>query len=152
MALHRKYDIVIIVALVLAGLAYAAFTSEYRLKEDMPAEFFNPLQLAPAKRASEEKIARAYWNCAVKQVQWKYGYASRLPDEVPPEFGLTVNDVGPIAKDEAVRRHYWQQLRATWHSSNVWKTEYLWSGESFRQSLRTAGDWWAGLTRNMVSQ
>ena len=149
MAFRRKYDIAIIVALVLAGLAYASLTSEFRLKENMPAEFFDPSQVPQAKRDPEEKVAKAYWTCAVKEIQWKYGYASRLPDEPPPEFGITSTEVGPIAKDEAVRRHYWQQLRATWHVQSAWKDEYVWSSTSFKQSLRAAGDWWAQQTRNL---
>lgn len=152
MALRRKYDIVIIVALVLAGLAYASFSSEFRLQADMPPEFFDGSHLPPAKRATEQAIAKAYWNCAVKQVQWKYGYASRLPDDPPPEFGLSSSDVGPVAKDEAIRRHYWLQLRATWHVASAWKSEYVWSSVSFRQSLRSAGEWWSQLTRNMFGQ
>ena len=152
MAFRRKYDIAIIVTLVLIALAYASFNSEFRLKEDMPAEFFDASQLSPAQRASEEKIAKAYWDCAVKQLQWKYGYASRLPDGPPPEFGVASMQVGPVAKDEAVRRHYWQQLRATWHVQSAWHNEYVWSSISFRQSLRTAGDWWGQQTRNMFGQ
>jgi hypothetical protein len=152
MALRRKYDIVIIVSLVLAVLAYASFNSEFRLQADMPVEFFDGSHLPPANRASEEKIAKAYWQCAVKQVQWKYGYASRLPDEPPPEFGVLSSEVGPVAKDENVRRHYWAQLRATWHRASAWKTEYLWSTISFRQSVRSAGAWWSQQARDIFGQ
>jgi hypothetical protein len=152
MAFRRKYDIVIIVALVLAALAYVSCRSAFRLRSDMPIEFFDSSHLPPAKRASEQKIAQAYWNCAVKQVQWKYGYASRLPDDAPPEFGVTSSEVGPVALDQAVRRQYWQQLRATWYVSSAWKQEYVWSSISFRQRLRSAGEWWGQLTRNMFSQ
>ncbi len=81
MAVRRKHDILIIVVLVLAIIAYGAIRSEFRLRPDMPIEFFDGSGLPPAKRASERKIAEAYWKCAVKQVQWKYGYAHRLPDE-----------------------------------------------------------------------
>jgi hypothetical protein len=149
MAFRRKYDIAIIVILVLAALAYASFSSEFRLKADMPTEFFDPSEVPPSKRALEEIVAKAYWDCAVRQVQWKYGYASRLPDDPSPEFGLSSTEVGPIAKDEAVRRHYWHQLRATWYLESAWTNEYLWSSISFRQSLRTAGDWWGQQTRNI---
>src|SRR6266568_3555252 len=137
MALRRKYDIVIIVALVLAGLAYASFTSEFRLTSNMPIEFFDASRVPAAKRASEVRIAEAYWNCAVKQVQWKYGYASRLPDDPSPEFSVTASEIGPVANDDAVRRHYWRQLHAVWNVSSAWKTQYEWSSISFRQSLRS---------------
>jgi hypothetical protein len=140
MAVTRKHDVLVIILLVLAAIAYGSFRSELRLRSDMPIEFFDSSRLPRAERAAEEKIAKAYWSCAVKQVQWKYGYAQRLPDEPPPEFSVSASDLGPVASDEAVRRHYWQQLRATWNVSNAWKTEYDWNSISFQQSLRSAGD------------
>jgi hypothetical protein len=150
MAVRRKYDVVISVAVVLAAIAYGASRAEFRLKTDMPVEFFHGSHLPAAKRVSEEKIAKAYWNCAVKQVQWKYGYASRLPDDPPPDFTVSLSEIGPASKDDAVRRHYWQQLRATWNVSSAWKTQYEWSSISFRDSLRSAGEWWGHLTRNVM--
>ena len=72
MAVHRKHDIMAIVALVLCIVAYASFRSEFRLRAQMPAEFFDASRVPANKRISEEKIARAYWKCAVTQVQWKY--------------------------------------------------------------------------------
>ena len=152
MAVRRKYDIVVIVALVLVVIAYGSFRAEFRLQPDMPVEFFDGSRLPRAKRAVEEKIAKAYWSCAVKQVQWKYGYAQRLPDEPPPEFSVSTSEIGPVAKDEAVRRHYWQQLRATWNVSSAWKTEYDWNTISFRQSLRAAGDWCSGVVRSLMGR
>ena len=150
MAARRKHDVTVIVALVLAVIAYGSFRSEFRLRSDMPIEFFDSSRLPQAKRAAEEKIAKAYWSCAVKQVQWKYGYAQLLPDEPPLEFSVSTSEIGPVARDEAVRRRYWQQLRATWNVSGAWKTEYDWNSISFRQSLRSAGDWWGHLTRNLM--
>ena len=152
MAVRRKYDIAIIVTLVLAAIAYGASRTEYRLQPEMPVEFFDGTHLPPAKRAVEMKIAKAYWNCAVKQVQWKYGYASRLPDDPPPEFSVSVNEVGPVAKDETVRRHYWQKLHSTWTVSAAWNNQLEWSSISFRQSLRSAGEWWKQVTRDFFSQ
>src|SRR5260370_445942 len=137
MAARRKHDVMVIIALVLAVIAYASFRSEYRLRSDMPIEFFDGSRLPWAKRAAEEKIARAYWRCADKKVQWKYGYAKLLPEEPPLEFSASTSEIGPVARDEAVRRHYWQQLRATWNVSGAWKTEYDWNSIAFRQSLRS---------------
>ena len=152
MAARRKHDVMVIVALVLAAIAYGFSRSEFRLRPDMPIEFFDGSRLPGAKRASEEKIAKAYWGCAVKQVQWKYGYAHRLPDEPPPEFSVSASEIGPVANDEAVRRYYWQQLRATWNVSSAWETQYEWSSVSFRQSLRAAGDWWGHLTSSVMGK
>lgn len=152
MAVRRKYDIVIIIGLVLAAVAYGASRTEYRLQPDMPREFFDSSTVPPTKRAMEQKIAAAYWNCAVKEVQWKYGYSSRLPEEPLPEFSVSVNEIGPAARDESIRRRYWSQLRTIWNLSSAWKTEYQWSSVSFRQSLHAAGDWWGQVTRDFMHQ
>lgn len=150
MAVRRKYDIVIIIGLVLAAVAYGASRTEYRLQPDMPREFFDRSTVPQAKRATEQKIAAAYWNCAVKEIQWKYGYSSRLPQEPLPEFSVNTNEVGPAANDETIRRHYWSQLRTVWNLSSAWKVEYQWSSISFHQSLRAAGDWWGQVTRDFM--
>jgi hypothetical protein len=150
MAARRKLDIIVVIGLVLAVVAYGASRSQFRLRPDMPVEFFDGSRLPPVKRALEEKIARAYWDCAVKQVQWKYGYASRLPDDPPPEFSISASEIGQVAKDEAVRRHYWQQLRVNWNISSAWKSQFEWSSVSFRQSLREAMEWWGRVTRDFM--
>ena len=80
---RRKYDMVVIIVLLLALLAFASSRSEFRLQSDMPAEFFDANRVPREKRISEEKVAKAYWDCAVKDLQWKYSYTSRLPDDPP---------------------------------------------------------------------
>ena len=149
---QRKYDIAFIIGIVLVLLSIASFRSEFRLRSEMPREFFDPSRVELNKRSSEEKVARAYWNCAVTEVQWKYGYAHRLPDQPPPEFALTTSELGALAKDEAIRHLYWQKLRVTWNVSSVWKNEWGWSFAAFSQSLRTGGDWWKEIVRSIVGQ
>lgn len=149
---RRKYDIAIILGIVLVLLSFASFRSEFRLRSDMPTEFFDVTRVPREKRSAEQKVAQAYWACAVKEVQWKYGYAHRLPDDPPAEFTLSPADVGPIAKDETVRRYYWQKLRSTWNLASAWKNQWEWSFFTFRQSLRTGSDWWKELVRSIVGQ
>ena len=149
---RRKYDIAIIIGIVLVLLSFASFRSEFRLQSDMPAQFFDGAQARREKRGSEEKIARAYWDCAVKEVQFKYGYAHRLPEDPPEEFILSPQEVGPGARDESLRRYYWQRLRSVWNVSSVWKDQWQFSFFTFRQSLRTGGDWWKELVRSLVAR
>jgi len=141
MAVHRKHDIVAIVAVVLCVLAYASFRTEFRLREQMPAEFSDSSHVPKNRHASEEKIARAYWKCAVTQIQWKYGYAHRLPDEPPQEFAVTVEDAGATAHDAVLRAHYWTRLRVIWNESEIWQEKYTWSPISLKESLQSAGQW-----------
>jgi len=148
---RRKYDILGIIGLALIVVSVASFRSEFRLRPEMPSVFFNRTQILPDRRVSEERIARAYWNCAVEQVQWKYGYAHRLPDEPPAEFSLSPA-MGSIANDAAIRHRYWQKLRAAWSVSSAWNNQWEFSFVAFRQSMRTGGDWWKELVRSVVGQ
>jgi hypothetical protein len=139
MDVRRRYDIPVIVALVLAIAIYASFRSEFRLREKMPVEFFDASGIPPKKRVVEESIAKAYWRCAVTQIQWKYGYAHRLPEEVPAEFSITTNH--GHGGDPAVRLYYWQKLRGIWTVASVWEKHYEWNTISLTNSLRSAGAW-----------
>jgi hypothetical protein len=146
----RKYDAIAILILALAVLAIAAFRSEFRLRSAMPPEFFDRKHVAAEKRVPEERIARAYWNCAVTQVQWKYGYAHRLPEQPVEEFKLDAAELGPIAHDEVARHYYWHQLRILWDVTSVWETKWSFSFVALRQSLQTGGEWWKELVRSIV--
>jgi hypothetical protein len=141
MAEGRRHDIIYIVLLAIAIAAYASVQTEFRLRSQMPAEFFDASRAPAAKRAAEEKIASAFWKCAVNQVQWKYGYAHRLPEEPVPEFVVTPEQVGSAAHDQALRVHYWQKLRDVWGISTVWHKEYEWNPSTLQNSLQSAGQW-----------
>jgi hypothetical protein len=139
-----------IVVIVLCIVAYASFRVEFRLREQMPVEFFDASRVPAGKRASEERIARAYWKCAVTQVQWKYGYAHRLPDEPPDEFQVTTEEAGAAAQDPAVRARYWQKLREVWVISSVWHEQYEWNMIVLRQSMQSAGQWLESTMRRIT--
>jgi len=82
MLVNRKYDKATILIIAAGLLAYASFQPKFRLRTALPREFIDESSSWPAeKRVSEEKVARAYWNCAVTQIQWKYGYGHRLPQD-----------------------------------------------------------------------
>jgi hypothetical protein len=150
MAVHRRYDIVAILVIVLCVVAYASFRSEFRLRAQMPAEFFDASRVPADKRVSEERIARAYWKCAVTQIQWKHGYAHRLPDEPPDEFAVTTEEAGPAANDSAARARYWQKLREVWGVPEVWHEQYEWDTISVKESLQSAGEWLERHLRRIV--
>jgi hypothetical protein len=150
MAVHRRYDIIAIVAAVILLALYASIRSEFRLRPAMPVEFFDASRVPAEKRAAEAKIAEAYWNCAVTQIQWQYGYAHRLPDEPPAEFSVTVAAAGSAAQDSAVRARYWQKLRGVWGISTVWHQEYEWNTISLTESLQSAGQWLERQARRII--
>jgi hypothetical protein len=150
MAEGRRYDIIFIVLIAVVLAAYASIHSEYRLRSAMPNEFFDASHASAGKRAGEEKVARAYWNCAVTQVQWKYGYAHRLPDEPPEEFSITAEEAGSAARDATLRTRYWQKLRDVWSVSAVWHKEYEWNSDTLRTSFQSAGRWLEQVVRRIA--
>jgi len=152
LATRGKHDIAFIVAIVLCALIFASLRTEFRLKSDMPVLFFDPSHLPPAKRAAEETIARAYWNCAVNEIQWRYAYGSRLPEEPPREFVISVQQAGAAARDDAMRHLAWQSLRQVWNDSDVWNTHYELSFVSLRTAFHSAGDWWENTFRHIIGR
>jgi hypothetical protein len=150
MAVHRRYDIMAIVAFVIIIALYASIRSEFRLRSAMPVEFFDASRVPAEKRAAEEEIAAAYWKCAVQRIQWQYGYAHRLPDEPPAEFSVTTAEAGSAANDSAMRARYWQKLRGVWGISTVWHEQYEWNTISLAESLRSAGQWLESHMRRIV--
>jgi hypothetical protein len=145
---HRRYDIIAIVVLVTLIVLYASIRSEYRLRDTMPEEFFDASLVPPERRAAEQKIAEAYWKCAVTQIQWQYGYAHRLPDEPPADF--LAAEAGTRANDSALRARYWQKLRGVWNVTSVWHKQYEWNTISMTQSFQSAGQWLESHMRKIV--
>jgi hypothetical protein len=150
MAVQRRYDIIAIVVVVILIALYASIRSEFRLREAMPVEFFDASRVPAEKRAAEQKVAEAYWKCAVTQIQWRYGYAHRLPEEPPAEFSVTAAEAGSAAQDSAARARYWQKLRGVWGVSTVWHQQYEWNTISLTQSLQSAGQWLESHMRRIV--
>ena len=83
----------------------------------------------------EEKIARAYWECVVNQVQWKYAYGYRLPASPPAEF--TINGVA----DSDSRARYWRRLQQVWYLPTSWKKDYEWDTSWATQWFVTSAQW-----------
>lgn len=138
---HRKHEIAAIIILVSGVIAYASFRSESRLRADMPVEFFDPARVPEQRRNTEVLIARAYWDCAMKLIQWKYGYAHRLPEQPPAEFSIAAMRAGRVVNDAAEREFYWRRLRSVWGNSAAWEKKYEWSTIALTDSLRSAGQW-----------
>src|SRR5678815_1617776 len=59
----------LIVAAILIGMsafAYSSFDARLRLRSEMPKDFVDNSKSIPAsERSREEKLARAYWKCAL---------------------------------------------------------------------------------------
>ena len=97
----------------------------YRLRPVMPADFVDaPSSSTAEKRAAEQSLARAYWDCAVNQIQWRYGYGYRLPQDPPSDFIIT--SLGESSADPLIRARYWLMLQRVWYVPDNWTKSYRW--------------------------
>ncbi len=136
----KKTVTLMFVAAVVGLVVYASFQPTLRLKQEMPRDFMDDIRSwPPQKRAQEEKLARAYWQCALNNVQWNFGYGHRLPDAPPAEFLVTAKDVGTAASDTGSRIRYWHNLERVWYQSSSWEKTYGFDLNSVSVSLQAAG-------------
>jgi hypothetical protein len=100
--------------------------SVMQLSTDPPAEFMVARPEWNAKRReSEQQLARGYWDCVAKVVQWRYHYSLTLPPEPPEEFRVDPSALSnPAAATPESREYYWQKLREVWPTA--WKEVYVW--------------------------
>lgn len=132
----------LMVAAILAGLlafGYSTFRPKLRLRSEMPKTFIDDSKTLPATRGpQEERLARAYWQCALS-VQWQYAYGQRLPDEPPPEFLVTTREAGTAASDTGSRVRYWRRLQGAWYVKSNWEKTYSFDLSQLTRSLQSAG-------------
>ena len=141
------------VALV-AGLAPATIAvyllnrPVLRLRADPPSGFLEANSGWNAKRrAVEEQLARAYWDCAVRQIQVTYHKSMDLPDEPAAQFKLDSETFSRIVGDVDVgasRNRYWQRLREVWRQPQAWKK----SDELNLDWIRSLGSFIRGIPAN----
>jgi hypothetical protein len=138
MFIRRKLDKFIIPALALAAIAYVSYRPRFHLRPDMPSEFLDTSSAStPAKQVVEAKIARAYWNCVVTDIQWKYGHGFSLPPDPPAEFTVATQDLGTPAEISASRARYWHKLQGVWYLPTIWEKHYEWDFGWMRNPIRS---------------
>jgi hypothetical protein len=138
---RRWYDKILAPMLVLGAFLYFSIQPIFRIRPDMPREFIDaPSSWSPQMRASEEEIARAYWNCVVKNIQWKYSYGYNLPTDPPAEFTIAQGPAS-LATDAVLRVRYWHKLQGVWYVSSTWSKTYEWNLNWLTDSLQSAYDW-----------
>lgn len=99
-----------------------------KLQGDVPPQFLDGSPAArPSHRASEERVAQAYWNCAVTLIQWKHTYGTPLPENPPDDFRIDAKTYGADAAGEASRLRYWNKLREAWLLPECWRQSREWS-------------------------
>jgi hypothetical protein len=125
--------------LILPGIYVVSAPSVTRLRAEPPAGFFDERADWSAKRrAREEQLARAYWERAVRDVQYKYGM--NLPDEPPDEFKVEEKGLSGTSPkvDPVARARYWGKLRQVWVLPEAWEKSFGWNTDWIRSALQSA--------------
>jgi hypothetical protein len=136
MLYNRTIDRFLIVAVPAGLFVYASTRPIVRLRADMPAQFVDAPASASAKhRAEEERMARAYWNCAVALVQWKHSYGSPLPEIPPAEFRIDEKTAPASEAASLSRLRYWHQLQSLWLSPEVWTASREWNTQWLTETI-----------------
>ncbi len=126
------------------GLVIVLFATSYRakyhLRSEMPTGFFEQDEQT-RKPSLEQKIAWAYWESAVMNVQWKYPYSHPLPPDPPAEFQVDAKALGPVASDPATRMLYWHHLQRVWYLPESWEKNYSWDFSWLGSPIASGADW-----------
>src|SRR2546426_8103412 len=91
--IKRSSDKLLVVLAVAVAFCLLSYRPRSHINAQMPSEFLDASSVdSPRQRVVEERLAKAYWNCVVNNIQWEYSYGSRLPQDPPPDFVLTRAD------------------------------------------------------------
>jgi hypothetical protein len=140
MFITRRTDKLIIPFILVIALFASSYRAKYHLRTEMPSGFFER-ENKSQKPSLEQKIAWAYWESAVMDVQWKYPYSHSLPTDPPAEFRVDASALGPKASDPATRDLYWRQLQRVWNEPDTWKKDYGWDFSWVSDPVASGGDW-----------
>jgi hypothetical protein len=147
---RRRIDKLLIPIMLLVVLIASSYRAKYHLRNEMPGGFFQE-ETKSKTPALDKKIASAYWERALMEVQWKYGYSHSLPPNPPEEFQINAAALGEVAADPATRMLYWHRLQQIWYSPETWKKEYGWDLTWFRDPLTSGAEWIKGEASRLFS-
>jgi len=107
-----------------------------RLQSEPPPEFIGRHAVRDRRQAKPEKlIAQAYWNVAVRSIQWKYSPKRSLPYDPPPNFRINKQFKALSDSINIDRDIYWRRLRDVWQQPDTWRVSYGWNTDWVNRSL-----------------
>jgi hypothetical protein len=143
---HSDKLIFPIVALII--FLVLSYRPKSHLTSKMPEAFFpgsSSTQVRPG--AGDKRVAWAYWEIALMDIQWKFTRNSTLPADPPPEFRVDVKALEPATSDPELRQLYWRRLQLVWNSPDSWKDDYQWDFGWVRDPVEGIADWARAISR-----
>jgi hypothetical protein len=138
---RQKVDWLFVPLLAIGLFTYASYQPKFRLSPDMPGEFLDMPAGSPQRQAAEIKIAHAYWNSLIRDIQPKYGWGYSLPSDPPADFALTSAGPGVAQEDPETRIRYWHKAQHVWYLPNAWKKGYEWDFHWTSDLTTNTADW-----------
>jgi len=151
MFFRHGWDKLIYPIAVLLLFVLISYRPTYHLRSEMPSAFFSPDSVSASQRDLDRRIAWAYWESAVMDVQWKYPHGHPLPTDPPVEFHINAQALGPTASDPATRQFYWRRLVQIWYAPETWKQDYGWDWGWASDPLGSTGQWLKEQTNRLFS-
>lgn len=140
MFFRHHTDKLLIPFLLVIVLFVTSYRAKYHLRSEMPVAFFEQ-DRESRKPSLDQKIAWAYWESALMNVQWKYPYSHPLPVDPPAEFQVNAKALGPTASEPATRMLYWHHLQRVWYSPETWQKDYGWDFSWLGNPIAAGADW-----------
>src|SRR5205809_7127946 len=78
--IRQKFDKVLVLLISAVGFCLLSYRPISSITPEMPKEFVDISSIGNRRqRLTEERVAKAYWDCVVNNIQWEYHYGSSLP-------------------------------------------------------------------------
>jgi len=139
MFLGKHFTAIVLILIASAVFTFVSIKETFRLRPEMPQQFIDTS--VPTQRSTEERIARAYWDCTTLYIQGKYVHEQRLPEEPPSEFAIALPDPGQDTPDPSSRIRYWRRLRSVWYAPESWHKTYEWDFNWVTEWTETTQRW-----------
>ena len=141
--IRQKFDKVLVLLISAVGFCLLSYRPISSITPEMPKEFVDISSIGNRRqRLTEERVAKAYWDCVVNNIQWEYHYGSSLPQNPPQDFMPVRADVTTV--DTATRTRYWRKLQEVWYLPTTWQKHYEWDTRwttSWIDQVKYVGSW-----------
>src|SRR5438552_7599206 len=95
--IRQKFDKVLVLLISAVGFCLLSYRPISSITPEMPKEFVDISSIGNRRqRLTEERVAKAYWDCVVNNIQWEYHYGSSLPQNPPQDFMPVRADVTTV--------------------------------------------------------
>src|SRR5207247_11272960 len=95
--IRQKFDKALVLLILVVGFCLLSYRPISRITPEMPKEFLDISSIGNTRqRIAEERLANAYWDCVVTNIQWEYHYGFSLPHAPPKDLLHVITVVATV--------------------------------------------------------